>query len=623
MDVDRPNDQPTETGGRRRGRGAEAEKRAGALERLRALRQGGRRSDSSVSAYHIKLDEPVFDNCDEDAYQEIVNKRRKEAEDFIENDDEYGDFGYGDDGNEVDWSQASHYLSSDDDASEGGRFSRKKKVEKKEKKENNKNSSRVSKSSASLSAAAAMMGKQKVSSMFTSSAFNKKGRETDKVKCESIVDDVIKQFAPDESDREHRRRGQSSLLAAVMPSKVAPTVANSVRSEDEFASEGLTEFVDKCTETIGEAAVESSGVEVDKLEPGVELKVEPAEERKEEKEESVRKLNAKILEEQKDESLSAMAGWKAVKSEGNGNVNGSGEGINGLSSERESEFELDVDGSMPFYLLDAHEEFYGANMGTVYLFGKVKVGSGYQSCCVVVKNIQRCVYAIPDDSIFHSDEVVKVEKDAEESKISLSSFRAKLHDVASGLKNEVAKHLLNLNVSGFTMAPVKRRYAFERSDVPVGENYVLKINYPFKDPPLPSDLKGEKFCALLGTHNSALELFLVKRKVKGPSWLSVSKYSTCPGPQRVSWCKYEIVVDSPKDIRVSTSSKKTTEIPPVVVSAINLKTIINERQNVNEVVSASVICCHRAKVCVFKRFFLVMVNLILQNVNEVAESCHY
>ncbi|KAK8687216.1 hypothetical protein V6N13_086043 [Hibiscus sabdariffa] len=596
MDVDRPNDQPTETGGRRRGRGAEAEKRAGALERLRALRQGGRRSDSSVSAYHIKLDEPVFDNCDEDAYQEIVNKRRKEAEDFIENDDEYGDFGYGDDGNEVDWSQASHYLSSDDDASEGGRFSRKKKVEKKEKKENNKNSSRVSKSSASLSAAAAMMGKQKVSSMFTSSAFNKKGRETDKVKCESIVDDVIKQFAPDESDREHRRRGQSSLLAAVMPSKVAPTVANSVRSEDEFASEGLTEFVDKCTETIGEAAVESSGVEVDKLEPGVELKVEPAEERKEEKEESVRKLNAKILEEQKDESLSAMAGWKAVKSEGNGNVNGSGEGINGLSSERESEFELDVDGSMPFYLLDAHEEFYGANMGTVYLFGKVKVGSGYQSCCVVVKNIQRCVYAIPDDSIFHSDEVVKVEKDAEESKISLSSFRAKLHDVASGLKNEVAKHLLNLNVSGFTMAPVKRRYAFERSDVPVGENYVLKINYPFKDPPLPSDLKGEKFCALLGTHNSALELFLVKRKVKGPSWLSVSKYSTCPGPQRVSWCKYEIVVDSPKDIRVSTSSKKTTEIPPVVVSAINLKTIINERQNVNEVVSASVICCHRAKI---------------------------
>ncbi|KAK8487260.1 hypothetical protein V6N11_037835 [Hibiscus sabdariffa] len=52
----------------------------------------------------------------------------------------------------------------------------------------------------------------------------------------------------------------------------------------------------------------------------------------------------------------------------------------------------------------------------------------------------------PDDSIFHSDDVVKVEKDAKESKISLSSLQSKLHDVASRLKNEVAKYLLNLNL---------------------------------------------------------------------------------------------------------------------------------------------------------------------------------
>ncbi|XVF15540.1 hypothetical protein REPUB_Repub09cG0162700 [Reevesia pubescens] len=596
MDGDQT-DEPTGTGGRRRGRGAEAEKRAGALERLKALREGGRRSDSSAPSYYIKLDEPVFDNCDEDAYQEIVNKRRKEAEDFIENDEEYGDFGYGDDGNEVDWTKASHYLSSDDDGSEGGRYSRKKKVEKKEKKENNNNTSnRVSKSSASLSAAAAIMGKQRVSSMFTSSAFNKKSKETDKVKCESIVDDVIKQFAPDESDRERRRRGQISHLAFVGPAKVAPAVVNTVRIENELVlDKGLDAFVEeeKCSENNEGAIVEFSEIEVKEVEPEVEMKVEVVEERKEE---SVHKLNAQIAEEKKDEALSAMAGWRAVKSEGNDNVSGSIEGSNGLNGEGQSDFELDVDGSLPFYILDAHEEYYGANMGTLYVFGKVKVGSAYQSCCVVIKNMQRCVYAIPGNSIFHNAEMVKLEKDAEESKISPSGFQTKLHDVASGLKNDVAKHLLNLNVSSFTMAPVKRQYAFERSVIPVGENYVLKINYPFKDPPLPADLKGETFRALLGTHNSALELFLVKRKVKGPSWLSVSKFSTCPAPQRVSWCKYEIIVDSPKDIRISTSSKNTTEIPPVVVSAINLKTIINERQNVNEVVSASIICCRRAKI---------------------------
>lgn len=36
------------------------------------------------------------------------------------------------------------------------------------------------------------------------------------------------------------------------------------------------------------------------------------------------------------------------------------------------------------------------------------------------------------------------------------------------------------------------------------------------------------------TIRSAMELFLVKRKIKGPSWLSISKFSCCPAPQRVN-----------------------------------------------------------------------------------------
>lgn len=67
---------------------------------------------------------------------------------------------------------------------------------------------------------------------------------------------------------------------------------------------------------------------------------------------------------------------------------------------------------------------------------------------------------------------------------------------------------------------------------------------------------------------------------------------------QVSWCKFEVVVDSSKDITISTSSKFSLEIPPVVVTAINLKTIINEKQNLNEIVSASIVCCGRVKVCV-------------------------
>lgn len=57
------------------------------------------------------------------------------------------------------------------------------------------------------------------------------------------------------------------------------------------------------------------------------------------------------------------------------------------------------------------------------------------------------------------------------------------------------------------------------------------------------------------------------------------------------------MVDCPKDLHVS-ASKATPEIPPVVAAAISLKTIIGEKRTTNEVVSASIICCHKAKVLV-------------------------
>lgn len=55
------------------------------------------------------------------------------------------------------------------------------------------------------------------------------------------------------------------------------------------------------------------------------------------------------------------------------------------------------------------------------------MGNGYQSCCVVVKNMQRCLYAIPNGSVFQTEMITKLERDVEESKISPTTFRSKLH----------------------------------------------------------------------------------------------------------------------------------------------------------------------------------------------------
>ncbi|KAF2295265.1 hypothetical protein GH714_032367 [Hevea brasiliensis] len=539
-------DEQSVAAGRRRSRGAEATARAEALERLKALRRGGRRSENG-GGYDVKVETPIYDTVSEDDYDKLVARRREEAQGFIVDDD---GLGYGDEGQEEDWSLAGLPPSSDEsDGGEPNTRPKRKKTEKKRKRRNKRS-----------------------------------------------------EFAPDEADRERRRRGQLTLKNFA-PIKTEDQVLSNVdlavttelnrvitNNGDSLLSLGSDSNVNErkgiIKEVKEEKAIEQSfdteasgGVATEEVENLIEVKAEPVAK----KEEGGHTLNAKITVEERDPALSAIADWQAVRSVGNGIVDSGTEELkSGSSSEEQSDFELEADGSLPFYIIDVHEE--------------VKAANTYHSCCVVVKNMQRCVYAIPNGSVFHTEEMLKLEKEAEESQISPSEYRKRLQDVAYGLKNEIASQLLTLNVSSFSMAPVKRRYAFERSDIPTGENYVLKINYPFKEPPLPADLKGETFCALLGTHCSALELFLIKRKVKGPSWLSVSKFSICPASQRVSWCKFEITVDSPKDIRVSSSSKNTIEIPPVVVTAINLKTIINEKQNINEIVSASLICCHKAKI---------------------------
>lgn len=112
---------------------------------------------------------------------------------------------------------------------------------------------------------------------------------------------------------------------------------------------------------------------------------------------------------------------------------------------------------------------------------KVKSGGTYQSCCVVVKNMQRCVFAIPNVSVFQEDKIMKIEKDVLESRLSSTAFYTELHvnfflvifkiyflllpilmfllsvykEMATQLKTEMSKLLVERNVSSFTMKPVK------------------------------------------------------------------------------------------------------------------------------------------------------------------------
>lgn len=392
---------------RRRSRGADATARADALQRLKALRRGGRRSVGV--GFQIKVEDPIYDTVDEDEYDKIVAKRREEYRGFIVDDNGAG---YGDEGQEEDWSQAGFPQSSDESDGETER-PKKKKAEKK---------NPAPKKPSSFSAAAAMMGKQRLSSMFTSSVF-KKNRD-DKVKglsCDSIVDDVIAEFAPDEADRERHRRGQSGLvsgrsnfvpstaikteispiLSRLEPTKVTIPDGDCVPSsmQNVIIVEGKDMIKESDDVNDSNCGLDDGRDFVDKTKDGrdlnfkmdadsimqlkdpltkedevVETKPGVVEEKSEQsiKRKEIHSLNAKIKEEKDTTLCAATAGWQVVR---NGGIPGGGyEGeviTPSLNCEEKADFVLDSDGSLPFYLLDAHEEFYGANMGNIYLFGKV------------------------------------------------------------------------------------------------------------------------------------------------------------------------------------------------------------------------------------------------------------
>lgn len=352
---------------RRRSRGAEASARAEALERLKALRRGGRRSGES-GGYDIKLENPIYDTVEEDEYDALVARRREEARGFIVDDD---GLGYGDEGQEEDWSIAGVPLSSDDESLDGQKSFKKKRVEKREKKESNQH---VKKTNPSLTAAAAMMGKQRLSSMLTSTAMFKKTRDEKVKESESVVDEVIAEFAPDDADRERRRRSVLSNSKSFVPVNhvkiESELVINSMESAQKENCDLVMNSVQDqngdvvqekfSTEELTESKLESN-ISAGSIRRDVNIEV------KEEVKEECHKLNAKITTEEKDPLLSATAGWKAVI----GDNGVAGEVKSGSNCEELSEFEVDADGTLPFYILDAHEQFSGANMGTLYLFGKV------------------------------------------------------------------------------------------------------------------------------------------------------------------------------------------------------------------------------------------------------------
>jgi DNA polymerase alpha subunit A len=235
---------------------------------------------------------------------------------------------------------------------------------------------------------------------------------------------------------------------------------------------------------------------------------------------------------------------------------------------------MDEQGNLLFYWFDAHE--IQNDPDTLYLFGKIWNAElkKFVSSCVVVKDHMFSLYAVPrkyalDENGEETDEIPQM--------------------------SDVAKEVLQIrkrrNISTWMSKPCERSYCFERTDIPKGKSKYLKIKYPCKFDRLPEDTKGRTYSAIMGTQASTLETFLIKRKIMGPSWLVIKNAK--PQDKALSWCKQEFVVHGPDNISVSKVNKAP---PPFVVLSLELVTILNQRDQANEIVMASAIIHDQVKI---------------------------
>ncbi|KAI0796194.1 hypothetical protein C8Q75DRAFT_863184 [Abortiporus biennis] len=233
---------------------------------------------------------------------------------------------------------------------------------------------------------------------------------------------------------------------------------------------------------------------------------------------------------------------------------------------------LEDDGSLRFYWLD-----YLEHDGKLYFIGKTqdKKSKQWISCCVTVENLQRNLFVLPRER--------RVEEDDETGETYETDVVPSIPDIYS----DFDKLRKKAGIKTFKAKPVKRKYAFGERDVPREESTWLKVVYGFSEPQIPATASSPNFSHIFGTSTSAFELLVLKRKIMGPCWLQVKK--PVIDNKGVSWCKLEVTVNDPKDFNSFPDTDPTApkEIPPLTVTSLSVRTIVNHQENSREIVCAT------------------------------------
>ncbi|KAL7267646.1 DNA-directed DNA polymerase alpha catalytic subunit pol1 [Rhizina undulata] len=226
---------------------------------------------------------------------------------------------------------------------------------------------------------------------------------------------------------------------------------------------------------------------------------------------------------------------------------------------------VDEDGSFKFFWLDFVEA-----AGSLCLFGKVQdKGSGkWVSAFVKVDGIMRNLFFLPRE--------YKMRKGSE------TKEEVEMSDVHEEVTTLLERH----RIDSFKAKSSTRKYAFELPGIPREGDY-LKVLYPYTKPALPAMETDnfETFSHIFGATTNIFEQFVLCRDIMGPGWLKIEN-ADFSALTNASWCKLEVQVDKPQQIK-PISDSDSSEPPPLTLMSIALRTSFNVKGSKQEIIAIS------------------------------------
>ena len=242
---------------------------------------------------------------------------------------------------------------------------------------------------------------------------------------------------------------------------------------------------------------------------------------------------------------------------------------------------LQDDGTLVMYWYDIHEEKY-ADPGTLYLFGKVQAPCTSEnedeepewvSCCVKINKVDRNMYIVPRKNL-------RIGGEDTDTPVSIVDFEDE-NCVYFEFKRNMERERINVD-GAIKGAPVARFQTFEDENVPRGVHECLKYKCPPEVSELPQSVRsGASYCHIAGTDTTCTEQLLLRRKIMGPCWLTLSGVSA--STNNFSWCKMEFATSGIKGINVAEEHRNTPP-PTLKVMSLSIKTVFNDQKRRNEIV---------------------------------------